>query len=83
MENIEIEEKGDSPKPQLCKISELFQYLTGTDRVLLVIGTITGIIGGLGFPAFVFFFGRLTDSFNPEKGGEDTLSKSITFTKMF
>ena len=65
------------PKPELCKVSEMFQYLRGSDRMLLIVGTIAGMIGGFAMPAFVFFFGKLTDSFNPEKGGDDTLSKSI------
>ena len=63
------------PKPNLWKVSELFQFLHGSDKALLIVGSIAGMLGGLAMPSFVFFFGKLTDSFNPDNKGEDTLSK--------
>ena len=73
----ERKQDGDkSPKPNMCSNSELFQYLRGSDRLLLVLGSIAALFAGFTMPAFVFFFGSLTDSFDPQKKADDTLSKS-------
>lgn len=73
------EEKKEGPpvplKPNMCKTSELFQYLKGMDFVFLLIGSLSALVSGVWFPAFVFFFGNLTDSFDPSKSGQDTLGK--------
>ncbi|CAI2366845.1 unnamed protein product [Moneuplotes crassus] len=71
------------PKPQLCKYSELFQFLHGSDRCLLIVGTITGTIGGLSMPVFVFFFGKLTDSFDPANEGQETLGQITKLSKIY
>jgi len=49
----------------------MFQYLRGSDRLLLIIGTILRKIGEFSIHSFVFLFGRLSDSFNPYK--EETI----------
>jgi hypothetical protein len=45
------EEKKDAPqaplKPNMCKISELFQYLTGMDFIYLIIGSISSLMAGV------------------------------------
>jgi len=71
------------PKPNLCKTSELFQYLTGVDRLMLIVGSLAALGAGLAMPAFVFFFGRLTDSFDPAKGGDDTINEITKLSKIF
>jgi hypothetical protein len=73
-----MEDRNDQAKtPEVvanqCKTTELFQFLKGVDMIMLVVGSIAALIAGLAMPAFVFFFGKLTDSFNPDKGGADTL----------
>jgi len=79
---MEEEKKQDGapqapPKPNMCSTGELFQFLHGSDRLLLWIGSIAALSSGLAFPAFVFFFGKLTDSFDPTKDPADTLCKHL------
>jgi hypothetical protein len=42
---------------------------------MLIVGTIAALAAGGAMPSFVFFFGKLTDSFNPAEEGDETLSK--------
>lgn len=77
MEENKNEAAAAPPKAIGCKTSELFQFLKGSDRLLLLFGSVTALLAGLAMPAFVFFFGRLTDSFDPNRQADDTLSKYI------
>ncbi|CAI2367048.1 unnamed protein product [Moneuplotes crassus] len=68
---------------KMCKIKEIFQFLEGPDKFFLFLGFVAAIGGGLAMPMFVFFFGSLTDSFNPATGGEDTLKEITKLSKIF
>lgn len=63
------------PKPEMCSNGELFQFLKGADKAMIIGGTLAAISAGVAMPMFVFFFGKLTDSFNPGESGESTLRK--------
>jgi len=69
------EEKKSEEKAEMCKLGDLFKFLHGKDRILLIVGSISGVAAGMAMPAFVFFFGGLTDSFNPDEKAKDTLGK--------
>lgn len=75
MEDRKEQAKAPEVKANQCSTSQLFQYLMGYDKIMLIVGSISALAAGLAMPAFVFFFGKLTDSFNPDEGGADTLSK--------
>jgi hypothetical protein len=76
MEDRKEQEKAPEVKANQCSTLELFQYLKGFDKIMIIVGSVSAFVAGLAMPVFVFFFGKLTDSFNPDKGGADTLGKA-------
>jgi ABC-type multidrug transport system fused ATPase/permease subunit len=53
------EEEKKLPKPGLRDLVRLFRYATPLDRLLMAIGTITGILHGVSLPVLMLLFGEL------------------------
>ncbi|CAI8032918.1 ATP-dependent translocase ABCB1 [Geodia barretti] len=53
------EEEKKLPKPGLRDLVRLFRYATPLDRLLMAIGTITGILHGISLPVLMLLFGEL------------------------
>ena len=72
MENSKPEEKKEEP-PKQASFKALLRYISPTDKVLVIIGSISAIIAGLAMPTMVIMLGEITNAFDPNAAPEDTL----------
>ena len=54
----------------------LLRYISPSDKVLVVIGSIAAILTGLGMPTMVIMLGEITNAFDPNASPDDTLRKT-------
>lgn len=53
---------------------KLYRFAQGSDKVLIVIGIITALAAGCGFPFFGYIWGRMTDAYGPSYTKDDTVN---------
>ena len=57
----------------MVPFSKFFAFTNGTDKLMLLIGTIGAIIAGAIMPCMTIFLGDITNSFDPTNGAEQML----------
>jgi len=58
-------------KYKMLPFHKLFTYSPWTDKTLMAIGVVMGILGGVVYPMMALIFGELIDIFDPHKTDEE------------
>jgi hypothetical protein len=61
--------------PDMIPFSKFFTYTSGTDKLMLLIGTIGALIAGGIVPCMAIFIGQITTIFNPTSGPDSMLQE--------
>lgn len=67
----------------MVNYSKLYQFASGSDKLLMYIGWGCACVTGCGMPSFVFLIGNVIDSFKPDTSVDETIKTINTISLIF
>ena len=75
-ENVDEKDK----KKEMIPLNKFFTYMTGKDKVLLVIGGVSAVIAGAIVPCMAIAMGEITNTFDPRVAPDEVLDQMAKIT---